>query len=334
MLRWEWCVVAALGCASCSGSSADACVADGMAAPATFGVKLRVLDEAGDSLDATVDTGSVRLATSGGVAALSDLRGPVIVLVSARGKLTEPVPVGFADANTTLPVVLLDTHGGARIAVHSAGDVMFARRYEAPTSGKPLIPTRDLAAGAAGVVSDVARAFAAADFRTINLESVIGNETQGQEYPKKSIVYASPPETLAGVAALGVDLAVLANNHACDYRDPGIAGTLRALDAAGIANVGARPDDLDGPPFITKVHRVQVGVLAYSAVSGSSTNDGYAKDGEPTPSNLPPNDAWEYEARRWGLMTPTWSVPEAQRRAGSAWTLFAKAEPLPRCWWA
>jgi poly-gamma-glutamate capsule biosynthesis protein CapA/YwtB (metallophosphatase superfamily) len=189
-----------------------------------------------------------------------------------------------------------------------------------------LIPASDVAAGAADVVSDVARAFSAADFRTINLETVVGVVSEADAYPKKSIVYASRPETLAGVGALGVDLAILANNHACDYLDDGVAGTLRALDAAGIAHVGATANATPSPAFIANVHGTRIGVLAYSAVSGSSTNDGYARDGEPVPADIATSDAWQYDPRLWGFMDPAWNVTEATRRIGSAWTLFAEQE--------
>ncbi|WP_298325742.1 CapA family protein [Haloactinopolyspora sp.] len=60
---------------------------------------------------------------------------------------------------------------------------------------------------------------------------------------EKAIVQRSHPDRAGDVAALGVDVATVANNHLLDYGPDGMADTLAALTRAGVAPVGAGQDD-------------------------------------------------------------------------------------------
>ena len=311
----------------------DAGAGAGDAAPinAISGVILRVVDESGAPISgATVDVGgdlNTAPLTTGedGEVALDEPVDAMVAVVDGAGLLAEPVVVGPSDIGTVVEVRVLSDLGGARWVMHSGGDVMLGRRYEEPASGEQLLPADDVAGGARHVVEPVARAFAAADYRTVNLESVLTNLPDTAAYPQKRVVIDSKPETVAALQALSVDTAVLANNHIRDYMDVGVSETMAALDSAGIAHLGASDDAQPASaPLIFEEGGVRVGVLAWATLDGSFVNDRYAQDGDPVSSD--PSRLWEYEARAWGFDGATWKVPVAERRIGTVWRMFEAAE--------
>ncbi|MBY8852111.1 CapA family protein, partial [Saccharothrix sp. MB29] len=165
------------------------------------------------------------------------------------------------------------------------GDVMFGRRYATPpqeeSSGRsePLIPADDAAAGAQDVVAAIAPAFAAADFRTVNVETVISDRPADAAYPGKRYILQSAGPTVAGLRALSTDLAVLANNHSRDLLDAGVADTRAALSGAGIATVGAGANAAEAAePHQRVLSGTGVGVLAYTSVDGSFVNESFPDD--------------------------------------------------------
>ena len=308
---------------------AAACVGD--APPVTFSVTLQVVDESEAPIPgAMVDVGAASLVTDGdGQVVLRDLSGPALAVIEAGGFLSEPITVGRTDADGVVAVRLLSDEGGTRWVMHSAGDVMMGRRYEAPTSGDQPLVTGDPAGSARYVVDAVGRAFAAADLSTVNLETVMSDLPAEAAYPGKNVVINSRPETLAGLDALGVDAVSLANNHIRDYLDIGVTETMAALDAAGIPHTGA--SDGSNPadePLIFEQDGVRVGMLAWTTLDGSYINDSYPDDGDSMPTDVDEESRWLYEARPWGYTGTSWSVPETARRIGTAWRLFADAEPL------
>lgn len=79
----------------------------------------------------------------------------------------------------------------------------------------------------------------APDLRLINLETAI---TERGVPHSKCIHYRMHPLNVPCLAALGVDGAVLANNHVLDWGAEGLEDTLATLRQAGIASVGAGRD--------------------------------------------------------------------------------------------
>jgi poly-gamma-glutamate synthesis protein (capsule biosynthesis protein) len=79
----------------------------------------------------------------------------------------------------------------------------------------------------------------APDLRLINLETAI---TERGAPHSKCIHYRMHPLNVPCLAALGVDGAVLANNHVLDWGAEGLEDTLASLRQAGIASVGAGRD--------------------------------------------------------------------------------------------
>src|SRR4051812_44070615 len=79
-----------------------------------------------------------------------------------------------------------------------------------------------------------------ADLRIANLEAPLVE--QGVPAPKL-IRLKSPPVAAEWLAdGLRCDIVSLANNHALDWGEPGLASTLSALDAAGVQHAGAGPN--------------------------------------------------------------------------------------------
>jgi poly-gamma-glutamate capsule biosynthesis protein CapA/YwtB (metallophosphatase superfamily) len=299
--------------------------------PATFSAVLRVLDEDGAPVaGAEVDIdGAVQIADHRGYVVLANHRDPVVVVIAGAGLLTQPVIVGHARDGQIVEVVMRARAGGARWSMHVAGDMMLARRYYEPLGDQPaLIDPADIAAGARRVVAPVARAFAAADLSTVNLETVVSTLPDSAAYPKKRVIINSHPDTLAALEAMGVDVVMLGNNHIRDYFDQGVAATKAALDARGMPHVGAAASGSEpaNAPFVFEAGRTRVGILSYSMLSGDSTNDGLARNGDPVPPSLDPDDAWEYEARSWAFDGAVLDVQRSTYRAGTAWRLFRAEE--------
>ena len=298
--------------------------------PAAFSVQLQVRDEAGVPLEgARVEWGEhTRAAGPGGGVVVDGLMGPVLAVVHAEGHLPEPVPLGREDAPAPVPVRLWAARGGARWVMHSAGDVMFGRRYEAPPEGAPRVPVEAPGPGARAVVEPVRRAFTAASVRTVNLETVVSDLPESAAYPGKRFILRSRPGSLEGLKALSADLVVQANNHARDFLDPGVRDTRAALAAQGLRMLGAAEAAAEAhEPRVLEVNGLRVGVLAWTTVDGTFVNDSYPRDEAPIPLDLAAREAWQYMPRTWGYSGPGLQVPAAARRIGSAWRLFAEAEP-------
>jgi poly-gamma-glutamate capsule biosynthesis protein CapA/YwtB (metallophosphatase superfamily) len=302
--------------------------------PPDEGIVVEVVDEQGEPVSgAEIDVGvDVAVTGKSGRAVLAaDLVQPALAVIRGDGILPEPLVIEGAAVGDVVAARVLSDGGGRRWVMHAAGDVMLARRYETPDQGEPLVPAADAAGGARRVVAAVQRAFGAADLRTLNLESVIGDVPDDAGYPGKAFLIRTRPEALAGLQELSVDLVGLANNHIRDFGDEGVVATMAALEQAGIAHVGAAAGTADDEqsaarPAVIEVGDVRVGMLAWSTLSGSAVNDGFPADGAPVPEGVDPEILWQYEARAWSFAGPTWSVPALPRRIGSVWRLFADIE--------
>lgn len=97
-----------------------------------------------------------------------------------------------------------------------------------------------------------------------NLEGPL--TTRGTPDPDKKYVFRSPPSKVAPVLrAAGFTVLSLANNHTMDYGNQGLQDTIAALEANGIAHVGAG-ENLDEArrPALFHIGNQTVAVLGYS----------------------------------------------------------------------
>ena len=99
--------------------------------------------------------------------------------------------------------------------------------------------------GSAGL-GPTSRALSAADVAMVNLESAITErgtlEAKELEVPQSRYYFRASAAALDFLAAAGVDVVSMANNHAADYGPVGLADTLRAVRSGPVAVVGVGRD--------------------------------------------------------------------------------------------
>jgi len=115
-----------------------------------------------------------------------------------------------------------------------AGDTMLGR----------LVAERVAADGPASLFApEVVEATRDADLFVLNLECCISERGGRRAAPGKPFFFRAPPAATETLRLLGVDCVTLANNHALDYGSVALADTLEHLARAGVAVVGAGPDE-------------------------------------------------------------------------------------------
>jgi poly-gamma-glutamate synthesis protein (capsule biosynthesis protein) len=92
------------------------------------------------------------------------------------------------------------------------------------------------------VSPEVVALAAEADLRVLNLECCISERGERWPAPGKPFFFWAPPAAVDVLGLLRVDCVTLANNHILDYGVAGLLDTTAFLDDAGIAWVGAGPD--------------------------------------------------------------------------------------------
>ena len=83
---------------------------------------------------------------------------------------------------------------------------------------------------------------ASAELAVVNAEMAISG---GGAAADKQYVFRAPPSTAHRIAAAGVDVANLANNHAKDYGSSGLVDTIELLEQQGVVALGAGATDID-----------------------------------------------------------------------------------------
>ncbi|MCD7843748.1 MAG: CapA family protein, partial [Clostridiales bacterium] len=92
--------------------------------------------------------------------------------------------------------------------------------------------------GLSGCVSETLRGYmTGADIMCLNNEFTYSS--RGTPLEGKTYTYRASPSRVSVLEELGVDVAVLANNHIYDYGEEALLDTLDTLDSAGIARIGA-----------------------------------------------------------------------------------------------
>lgn len=147
-----------------------------------------------------------------------------------------------------------------------AGDVNFAER------------TADLLANPAEAFGEAKGALAGADLTMLNLETAI---TENGEKQNKQFTFRAPASAFTALEAAGVDVVSMANNHAADYGNAGLADTFVAMTNTPVAVVGAGPDAAAAyAPFRRTVNGVPVAVFAATAYRDMTFRQFSAEDGK------------------------------------------------------
>ncbi len=101
------------------------------------------------------------------------------------------------------------------------------------------------------------------DLFILNQEFPFG--TTGEAMEEKEYTFRVPPDLVSVPVDLGVDLVTLANNHILDFGRGPLTETLKALEGAGIAHVGAG-EDLDAAKAL-KTFEIQGKTLGFLGAS-------------------------------------------------------------------
>lgn len=148
-----------------------------------------------------------------------------------------------------------------------AGDVHFTGR------------TEGLLADPAMAFGPISQELSAADIAMVNLESAITE--RGVEEPKE-FHFRAPPVSLDALAAAGIDIATLGNNHAVDYGSVGLEDTLAAIAAGPIPVVGIGPDAATAyAPYRTEVSGMGISIFGASQVPDRTYQRWTATDTSP-----------------------------------------------------
>ncbi|HEX8439647.1 CapA family protein [Archangium sp.] len=112
------------------------------------------------------------------------------------------------------------------------------------------------------VFGPIADALRTADVAMVNLETPISGDPRARTGP---LVFDAPPAMLRALAAAGVDVVSMANNHAFDQRRAGIAPTWKHVAEAGLRGVGSGPSEAAAwEPLIVEKHGMRIGFLSFT----------------------------------------------------------------------
>ena len=187
--------------------------------------------------------------------------------------------VGFGsddDDNTTPDPATEPVRPAEQITLAFAGDVHFENHLSVladdPTS-----------------LSELQSSLGAADLAMVNLETALTEG--GSPVPGKPFTWRAHTGALDAVAGAGVDLVTMANNHAVDYGEIGLADTLAAIDSSPIPVIGIGRDESEAfAPEILEVRGVRVAFVSASQVYEETTTYYAAGVGTPGIASALPRD--------------------------------------------
>ncbi len=185
---------------------------------------------------------------------------------SPENSVPPPATIAPATTTTTLPppttttTSLVPTAAEAgiplrqRLVISGTGDVNLDPRFVR------TFP----ATGYEHAWTGLGELFAADDLTIVNLECSASNLGSPWDKP---YTFRCDPEALPSMAAAGIEVANLANNHAIDYGFEAMLDARRNLEAAGIAPVGAGEDAAEAyAPVVFEVNGWTVAVLGGGGV--------------------------------------------------------------------
>ncbi len=142
-----------------------------------------------------------------------------------------------------LPSLEVVARKAGRVELLFVGDTMAGRRYSDPIWGERVLVQRDDPLPDLRELLEPMRPYVeAADLASANLEIVLSDHDLAEAAPK-SIVFYAPARLADALAQAGFDFVTLGNNHSYDYLEEGLASTIAAVEAAGLAWSGAGLDE-------------------------------------------------------------------------------------------
>jgi poly-gamma-glutamate synthesis protein (capsule biosynthesis protein) len=141
--------------------------------------------------------------------------------------------------------------GDGSVTLVAGGDVMLGRSL-----GEGILSN-----GSGYPFEFIAQALAAADLAFVNLEVPV---TDREAPVDKDFVFRAPPEAVEGIAAAGIDVVSLANNHAYDHGPDGLLDTIANVEGGSVKTVGAGHNVGEArAPLIVEAGGLRIAFLAY-----------------------------------------------------------------------
>lgn len=199
---------------------------------------------------------------------------PALATVTARNHLPRTLVLEPGRPRA----ITLAAHADTTLSLRFGGDVMLGRRfYERGPDGPALLQPKATARDHASLLDDVKPLLEDADLTVANLETPLmadpyydpAKPRPPRFHPTKDLAFGTALTAAQGLADSGIDAVSLGNNHAFDGLGPGIASTIKALDAAGVRHFGAGRNEAEAwrPAFVTARHQ-RVAFIGCTTVSG------------------------------------------------------------------
>ena len=161
-----------------------------------------------------------------------------------QAKVSEPAHAGTVDdaiapstsaAASQAPATQSEAAAPATTAAAAPPTTVPERTWTLLAGGDVLMDRTE----AAGVdpFAGIVPALSSADIAVVNVEMAISE--RGEPLADKEFTFRAPPSAATRIAAAGVDVANLANNHAADYGAEALLDTVELLEAEGVIALGA-----------------------------------------------------------------------------------------------
>jgi poly-gamma-glutamate capsule biosynthesis protein CapA/YwtB (metallophosphatase superfamily) len=170
------------------------------------------------------------------------------------GSPTSNEPTRTPATTAVSPTATPDPQPRHPISIAFAGDIHFESQLRSRLDDP------------ATALAPVAPQLSSADLTVVNLETSIG--TGGTREPKR-FTFQAPPQAFDALAAAGVDVVTMANNHGVDFGAGGLADTLAAIPEAPLSVVGIGADE--DAAFAPALH--EVGGTTIAVIGASSADD-------------------------------------------------------------
>jgi poly-gamma-glutamate capsule biosynthesis protein CapA/YwtB (metallophosphatase superfamily) len=142
---------------------------------------------------------------------------------------------------------------GKPVVLAFGGDVHFESTIGSELRSSPTL-----------VLASIAPVLSRADVAVVNLETAV---TTGGSAAAKMFVFRAPPSALAALAAGGVDVASMANNHGMDFGEAGLRDSLAAAKRYRFPVIGIGLNDSQAyRPYRTTVNGQRIAVIGATQV--------------------------------------------------------------------
>jgi poly-gamma-glutamate capsule biosynthesis protein CapA/YwtB (metallophosphatase superfamily) len=116
-----------------------------------------------------------------------------------------------------------------------------------------------------------------ADLRFVNLESQLSDQGGELESPNNPLIFSGPPGGADVLAAAGIDVVSLANNHAWDYGKSAFLETIANLERAKVRYVGASSQQgRQYDPLVLEVKGFKIALFAVTNIWNQGVFDQHA----------------------------------------------------------